>query len=148
MNRPGPYRISGLGNLVDQGQSVDFTFNGNSYTGFTGDSLASALLANGIRTVARSFKFHRPRGIFSCGFEEPNGLLQLGEGAAAIPSVRAPLVPLIKGIQARSQAGWPSASFDVLRALDFIAPLFAAGFYNKTFMWPSWHTYEPIIRRT
>jgi sarcosine oxidase subunit alpha len=142
----GPYRLT-RGGLVDRNQSIPFTFNGKSYAGYAGDSLASALLANGVRTVARSFKFHRPRGVFSCGVEETGGLLQVGEGARAVPSERAPLVELTRGLQARSQAGWPSVNFDVGRSMDLVAPLWAAGFYNKTFIWPSWHTYEPIIRR-
>jgi sarcosine oxidase, subunit alpha len=100
-----------------------------------------------VRTVARSFKFHRPRGVFAAGIEEPNALVQLGTGARAIFSARAPAISLRPGLDVRTQSGWPSASFDVLRLLDCVAPLFAAGFYNKTFMWPSWHTYEPIIRR-
>src|SRR5258708_7258403 len=104
--RSGPQRLAG-GGAVDRGQSVGFTFNGKSYAGFSGDTLAAALLANGVRTVSRSFKFHRPRGIFSCGVEETGGLVQLGEGARAVPSVRAPLVELTKDLQARSQAGWP-----------------------------------------
>jgi sarcosine oxidase subunit alpha len=115
--------------------------------GFAGDSLASALLANGVRVVGRSFKFHRPRGVFSAGIEEPHALVQIGSGARTVPSARATLAPLCEGLDARSQAGWPNVSFDALRALDFAAPLFAAGFYNKTFMWPSWHAYEPLIRR-
>jgi sarcosine oxidase subunit alpha len=142
----GPYRLS-RGGLIDRTRRIPFTFNSRSYQGFAGDSLASALLANGVRTVARSFKFHRPRGIFSCGVEETGGLLQTGEGARATPSERAPLIELTPGLHARSQAGWPSLNFDLGRSLDLVAPLWAAGFYNKTFIWPSWHLYEPVIRR-
>ena len=120
---------------------------GARYSGFAGDTLASALLANGVRVVGRSFKFHRPRGIFSAGIEEPHALVQLGSGARAVPSVPAPLIPLSAGLEAHSQSGWPTVSFDLLRALDVVAPAFAAGFYNKTFIWPSWHVYEPIIRK-
>jgi len=145
-HREGPYRLE-QGGLVDRTQPVPFSFNGSGYMGCAGDSLASAFLANGLRTIARSFKFHRPRGIFSCGVEEPGALVQLGEGARVIPSARAPVVELTPGLQARSQAGWPSVNFDLGRLLDFVAPLWAAGFYNKTFIWPSWHTYEPLIRR-
>jgi sarcosine oxidase, subunit alpha len=97
--------------------------------------------------VSRSFKFHRPRGIFSAGVEEPNALVQLHSGEHAIPGARATRVPLSAGLEVSSEAGWPSVSYDVLRGIDVVHSLFAAGFYNKTFMWPSWHVYEPIIRR-
>lgn len=142
----GPHRLK-QGGHIDRSQPIPFTLNGKPYSGFAGDTLASALLANGVRTVARSFKFHRPRGVFSCGVEEPNALLRLGTGAQAVPSERAPLVPLTSSLQARSQLGWPNVQFDLGRSLDFIAPLWSAGFYNKTFIWPRWHTYEPLIRR-
>lgn len=144
--RPGPYRLE-RGGSIDRSRRFNFQFNGKPLEGYAGDSLASALLAGGQRTVARSFKFHRPRGIFSCGIEEPNGLVQLGADAKTIPSVRAPSIELSEGLEARAHAGWPSLGFDVGRALDFVAPLWSAGFYNKTFMWPSWHNYEPFIRR-
>src|SRR5687767_287865 len=142
----GPFRLP-RGGLIDRTRPVKFSFDGRNSNGFAGDSLASALLANGVRVVSRSFKFHRPRGVFSAGIEEPHALVQLDSGARTLPSARATLVPLLEGLEARSQSGWPSVSFDALRALDFVAPLFAAGFYNKTFIWPSWHTYEPIIRK-
>jgi sarcosine oxidase subunit alpha len=109
--------------------------------------VASALLANGFRVVSRSFKFHRPRGIVSAGYEEPNAIVQLHSGVRSVPCARATLVPLSAGLEVSSEAGWPSLSFDVLRAIDFVHRVFAAGFYNKTFIWPSWHWYEPIIRR-
>ena len=145
-NRRGPYRLP-QGGAIDRRRAIPFSFAGKSYTGYAGDSLASALLANGVQTVARSFKFHRPRGVFSCGVEEPNALVQLGSEARATPSVRAPMVELTPQLETNPQAGWPSVNFDVGRALDFLAPLWSAGFYNKTFIWPSWHTYEDIIRR-
>jgi sarcosine oxidase subunit alpha len=132
---------------VDRTRAIPFEFNGKRLHGFAGDSVASALLANGVRVVGRSFKFHRPRGLFSAGVEEPNGLLTVGEGSASVASVRAPSRMLVPGLKVRSQAGWPSVDFDLGRALDFTASLWQAGFYNKTFMWPSWHAYEPIIRR-
>jgi sarcosine oxidase, subunit alpha len=148
MSRPsrGPYRLA-RGGAVDRSHRIGFRFNDRTYTGFAGDTLASALLANGVRIVARSFKFHRPRGLYSCGVEEPNGLLQIGDGALAIPAARATMVELNEGLHARSQAGWPGVNFDLGRTMDVLAPLWAAGFYNKTFLWPSWHTYEPLIRR-
>jgi sarcosine oxidase subunit alpha len=144
--KPGPYRLP-HGGLIDRKRPLSFTFDGQPLTGLEGDTLASALLANGVRVVARSFKFHRPRGIFSAGLEEPHALVQLGAGARAIPSARATLVPLTEGLEAHSQSGWPRVSFDALRALDFVSPLFAAGFYNKMFTWPNWHAYEPMIRK-
>lgn len=144
--RVGPFRLS-KGGLIDRSRSISFNFNGKDLTGFAGDTLASALLANGVRILARSFKFHRPRGVFCASVEETGALVQLETGAHTIPSARSPLVELKHGLHARSQAGWPSVNFDLLRSLDCVAPLWAAGFYNKTFIWPSWHTYESIIRR-
>jgi sarcosine oxidase subunit alpha len=143
MSRAGPYR------LVSRPLApfIEFSFDGRKFEGLRGDTVASALLANGVRCVARSFKFHRPRGIFTAGFEEPHGLVQLQSGARAIPSARATLIPLTSGLDVRSQSGWPAVRFDALRLIDFMHPLFAAGFYNKTFMWPGWGWYEPIIRK-
>ncbi len=143
----GPSFRLASGGALNRAQSLRFQFNGKSLRGFAGDTLASALLANGVRTVGRSFKFHRPRGIFSSGLEEPNALVQLGSGASTIPSARSTLVELHEGLEAFVPSGWPGLDFDIGRVLDFTAPLWAAGFYNKTFMWPSWHTYEPFIRR-
>jgi sarcosine oxidase subunit alpha len=132
---------------VDRTRAIPFQFNGKRFEGFAGDSVASALLANGVRVVGRSFKFHRPRGLLSAGVEEPNGLLTVGDGAARTASVRAPVQMLVPELDVHSQAGWPSVDFDVGRALDFTASLWQAGFYNKTFIWPSWHAYEPAVRR-
>jgi sarcosine oxidase subunit alpha len=142
MSAPGPYRLKTTGRAT-----LEFRFDGRVLRGVEGDSVASALLANGIRVVSRSFKFHRPRGIFSAGFEEPNALVQLHSGVRAVPCARATMVPLSADLEVSSQAGWPSVSHDVLRGIDFVHSVFAAGFYNKTFMWPSWHVYEPIIRK-
>ncbi len=141
----GPFRVD-HGGLIDRGRPLAFRFDGRALTGFAGDNLASALLANGVRVVARSFKLHRPRGIFSAGLEEPNALVQLHEGARVVPSARAPVEPLTDGLVAHAQGGWPGAGFDVQRVLDLAAPLFAAGFYNKTFIWPGWKFYEPLVR--
>ena len=144
--RSGPHRVP-RGGRVDRTRIIPFEFNGRRLEGFAGDSVASALLANGIRVVGRSFKFHRPRGLLSAGIEEPNGLLTMGEGAASTASIRAPTEMLVPELKVRSQGGWPSLGFDLGRALDFTASLWQAGFYNKTFIWPSWHVYEPAIRR-
>ena len=143
MSARGPYRLE----KGAQGAPVEFRFDGRALRGIEGDTVASALLANSYRIVSRSFKFHRPRGVFSAGVEEPNALVQLYSGARAIPCARATLVPICAGLEVFSQVGWPSVSLDALRAIDFVHSVFAAGFYNKTFMWPSWHVYEPIIRK-
>jgi sarcosine oxidase subunit alpha len=143
MSAPGPYRLKSTANAVP----VEFRFDGKVLHGIEGDTVASALLANGVRVVSRSFKFHRPRGIFSAGVEEPNALIQLHSGARAIPCARATLIPISPGLEVSSEVGWPSLSHDALRAIDVAHSIFAAGFYNKTFMWPSWHVYEPIIRK-
>jgi sarcosine oxidase, subunit alpha len=142
----GPHRLP-YGGQIDRTRRIAFSFDGRTYQGHPGDTVSSALLANGVRIVARSFKFHRPRGVFSSGVEEPNALLQLGAGTRSVPSARAPMVELTEGLQARSQEGWPGVNFDVGRVLDFTSSLWAAGFYNKTFIWPRWHTYEGMIRR-
>ncbi|HKZ74433.1 MAG TPA: 2Fe-2S iron-sulfur cluster-binding protein, partial [Steroidobacteraceae bacterium] len=110
-------------------------------------TLASALLANGVRIVGRSFKLHRPRGILSAGVEEPNALVTLGEGGRLEPNARATMVRVRDGLVARAQHCWPSVTHDVGRVLDLLSPLWPAGFYNKTFIWPSWHFYEAAVRR-
>jgi sarcosine oxidase subunit alpha len=138
------------GGMIDRTQPVSFTFDGVRHQGFAGDTLASALIGDGVRVVARSFKYHRPRGILSTGSAEPNALVTLGTGAAQDPNVRATMVELTDGLAARSQNAWPSLRFDLLAANDLLAPFLGAGFYYKTFMWPKsfWEKlYEPIIRR-
>ena len=142
-------RLEGRG-LVDRNVPVSFFFDGVEYDGFEGDTLASALLANGIRLVGRSFKYHRPRGILTAGSEEPNALVTIGSGAAQDPNVRATVQELFQGLEARSQNRWPSLGFDLTEVNDLAAPFFGAGFYYKTFMWPRafWEKlYEPLIRR-
>ena len=142
-------RVDGKG-IVDKSVPVSFTFDGTTYRGFAGDTLASALLANDIRLVARSFKYHRPRGILTAGSEEPNALVTIGQGAATDPNVRATVQELYEGLSARSQNAWPSLAFDVMAVNDLAAPFLGAGFYYKTFMWPRafWEKlYEPVIRR-
>ncbi len=138
------------GGLIDRSTPLNFTFNGKSYQGFAGDTLASALFANGVRLVGRSFKYHRPRGIVSAGSEEPNGLVTLGHGARQTPNTRATMVPLFEGLEARSQNHTGPLGFDMMAVNDLAAPLLSAGFYYKTFMWPKafWEKlYEPAIRR-
>ena len=135
---------------VDRNAPVSFTFDGVSYRGFQGDTVASALLANGIGLMARSFKYHRPRGVLTAGSEEPNALITVGRDGATDPNVRATVQEIYEGLEARSQNAWPSLGFDVMAVNDLAAPFLGAGFYYKTFMWPRafWEKlYEPIIRR-
>jgi sarcosine oxidase subunit alpha len=137
------------GGAIDRAQLVNFTFDGKRLAGFAGDSLASALLANGVRLVGRSFKYHRPRGIFSAGPEEPNALVELRSGARQEPNTRATMVELFEGLDAMSQNRWPSLRCDVGAVATLAAPLLPAGFYYKTFMGPkgSWEFYERFIRK-
>jgi sarcosine oxidase subunit alpha len=137
----------GSGGQINRDKVLRFTFNGRNYRGFEGDTLASALLANGVKVFGRSFKYHRPRGVFTAGEEEPCALVDIGEGNARAPTSRAPLVPLSEGLVANSQNCWPSVGFDVGRIVDFTHGLWPAGFYNKTFMWPGWHTWENLVRK-
>lgn len=142
-------RIQGKG-LVDRNAPVSFDFDGKTYQGFQGDTLASALLANDVRLIARSFKYHRPRGIMTAGSEEPNALVTTGAGGAQDPNQRATMLEIFEGFKARSQNAWPSLKHDFMAVNDLLAPFFSAGFYYKTFMWPGalWERlYEPIIRR-
>ena len=135
---------------VDRNAPVSFTFDGVSYRGFQGDTVASALLANGIGLMARSFKYHRPRGVLTAGSEEPNALITVGRDGATDPNVSATVQEIYEGLEARSQNAWPSLGFDVMAVNDLAAPFLGAGFYYKTFMWPRafWEKlYEPIIRR-
>lgn len=139
-----------LGGLIDRERSLAFTFNSRRCAGHPGDTLASALLANGVRLVGRSFKYHRPRGIFTAGSEEPNALVTLGRGAEAEPNTRATVIELREGLCARSQNHRGPLGFDLMAATDLLSPFLGSGFYYKTFMWPGrwWERlYEPAIRR-
>ncbi|HYC26339.1 MAG TPA: sarcosine oxidase subunit alpha family protein, partial [Roseiarcus sp.] len=138
------------GGLVDRSKPISFRFDGRDFQGFSGDTLASALLANGQRLIGRSFKYHRPRGIMTAGSEEPNALVELRNGARREPNTRATTAELFEGLEAKSQNRWPSLGFDILAVNSALSPLIAAGFYYKTFMWPAvfWEkVYEPLIRR-
>ena len=137
------------GGRIDRGTSLRFTFNGRRYEGHAGDTLASALLANGVTLVARSWKYHRPRGIVGSGVEEPNAIVQLETGARTVPNARATEVELYDGLVARSVNAWPSVDFDLMAAAGLVARLLPAGFYYKTFMWPRrfWMRYEHYIRK-
>ena len=135
------------GAWIDRAQPLRFQFNGRDIPGFAGDTVASALLAQGISLVGRSFKLHRPRGIFSCGVEEPTGLLDIGVGAQRTPNTRATDIAACDGLQARTGNAWPSLEFDLAALTSRFAAFMPAGFYYKTFMWPHWHLFEPMIRR-
>lgn len=142
-------RIDGKG-LVDRSKPVRFQFEGIGHTGFEGDTLASALLAKGVRLMGRSFKYHRPRGVLSAGSEEPNALVTIGRGEWQEPNVRATMLEVYEGLDARAQNAWPSLTLDAMAVNDLAWPFLGAGFYYKTFMWPRgfWERlYEPVIRR-
>ncbi len=138
------------GGRIDRAKPVTFTFNGRTVHAFAGDTVASALLANGIPLVGRSFKYHRPRGIISHGSDEPNALIDVDRGRGRRdPNNRATVVEVVEGLAVQSQNHWPSLAWDFAAINDRLAPIFAAGFYYKTFKWPAsfWHRlYEPAIR--
>ena len=142
---PEPFRLH-EGGRIDRTRPLRFRYDGREYTGLAGDTLASALLANGVRVTARSFKYHRRRGIVGSGVEEPATLVEL-DGAEASGNRLPTTLPLTEGLSARPVNCWPSARFDVGAAVQAFAPLIPAGFYYKTFMWPGWMTWEPAIRR-
>jgi heterotetrameric sarcosine oxidase alpha subunit len=145
----GPSRISG-GLLTDAARPVTFTFDGRAFQGLMGDTLASALLANGVRLIGRSFKYHRPRGVFTCGAEEPCALVDVIGPLGREPNLLATTLGVYEGLRAESQNRWPSLQFDVLAVNDFFSRFLPAGFYYKTFMSPGWaweKLYEPMIRR-
>ena len=142
-----PFRLAS-GGRIDRSRPIGFTFDGVRYGGYEGDTLASALLANGVQLVGRSFKYHRRRGIYTAGPEEPNALVQLRRGSRAEPNTRATMVELFDGLEASSQNRWPSLAFDVRAIHQAFARFMPAGFYYKTFMWPKslWMMYENKIR--
>ncbi len=138
------------GGLIDRSRTLRFRFDGREYAGHPGDTLASALLANGVRLMGRSFKYHRPRGPLTAGSEEPNALVELRTGARREPNTRATLAELFDGLEARSQNRLGPLGFDLMAVNDLLSPFLGAGFYYKTFMWPRsfWErVYEPAIRR-
>ena len=144
------YRLNNVG-YINRDKKISFKFNGKKYFGYKGDTLASALLANGVHLVGRSFKYHRPRGFVGAGVDEPNAKVQLYyKGANTEPNANATEVELVEGLIARSQNCWPSVSFDFGAINNLLNKFFPAGFYYKTFMWPKsfWYKiYEPIIRK-
>jgi len=138
-------------NFVDQTNIISFKFNDQTLHGFKGDTLASALLANNIHLIGRSFKYHRPRGIMTCGSEEPNAIVQVGNDTSLTePNTRATEIELYEGLEASSQNCWPSVNFDIGAINNLFSPLIPAAFYYKTFMWPVsfWEKYEYFIRKS
>jgi len=144
------YRLDNIG-YINREKKISFTFNNKKYFGYEGDTLASALLANGIHLIGRSFKYHRPRGFFGAGVDEPNAKVQLYKGINTEPNANATEIEIVEGLIAKSQNCWPSVFFDVGAINNFLNKFFPAGFYYKTFMWPKnfWYKiYEPIIRKS
>ncbi len=145
-----PYRLAKDGNRIDRSKPLSFTFDGRELRGFKGDTLASAVMANGQKLFGRSFKYHRPRGIVGLGSEEMNALIGVNTGARHEPNLRATQIELFDGLAAVSQNRWPSLNFDVGAINSILSRFIPGGFYYKTFMWPQsfWkHVYEPFIRR-
>jgi len=146
---PNSYRLT-TGGRIDRNRPIGFSLDRKAMSGFAGDTLASALLANGVQVVGRSFKYHRPRGFMSAGFEEPNGLFTLGEDGRREPNIPGTVTEVTDGLVARRQNAWPSVEFDLRSVNALGAPLLSAGFYYKTFMGPgrdAWMFYERFIRR-
>ncbi|WP_181337561.1 sarcosine oxidase subunit alpha family protein [Hyphomicrobium methylovorum] len=144
-----PFRLAS-GGQIDRRREISFTFDGHTYSGYAGDTLASALLANGVRLTGRSFKYHRPRGILTAGSEEPNALVELRTGPRREANTKATTIELYDDLTAASQNRWPSLKLDLMAVNSILSPVFVAGFYYKTFMWPAalWEKlYEPAIRR-
>ena len=143
------HRLNTVG-LINRDKPISFNFNGKEYQGYEGDTLASALLANGIHLIGRSFKYHRPRGFLGAGVDEPNAKLQVTINGYSEPNINATEIELVEGLSATSQNCWPSVEFDVGAINNFLKRFFPAGFYYKTFMWPKsfWYKiYEPFIRK-
>ena len=143
------YRLDNIG-LINRDKKISFKFNGKKYFGYEGDTLASALIANGIHLIGRSFKYHRPRGFFGAGVDEPYAIVQLYRNGETDPNCRATEQELFEGLEAKSVNCWPSVKFDIGAINNFLNRFLPAGFYYKTFMWPKsfWYRiYEPFIRR-
>ncbi|MCR9138134.1 MAG: sarcosine oxidase subunit alpha family protein [Alphaproteobacteria bacterium] len=144
------YRLAENGHLIDRDKPVSFRFNGQTYSGFDGDTLASALLAQDVQHIAASFKYHRPRGVMTAGSQEPSGVVTLRSGGRQEPNCKAPEVEICEGLDAHPQNVWPSLGFDIQAVNGLLSPIFAAGFYYKTFFeagQTGWHFFERFIRR-
>ena len=143
------FRLDNIG-LINRDKKVSFKFNGKSYFGYEGDTLASALIANGVHLIGRSFKYHRPRGFFGSGVDEPYAIVQLYRNGESVANIRSTEQELFEGLEATSLNCWPSVNFDIGAINNFLKIFLPAGFYYKTFMWPKsfWHkVYEPFIRK-
>lgn len=140
------YRLENTERL-DRQSNINFTFDGKQYQGFKGDSLASALMSNGVSIVGRSFKYHRPRGLISAGVEEANGVVQLGRAPFEEPNVKMTTVNIYEGLEAKSVNCWPNAEHDLLAIAGLAKPFFVSGFYYKVFKWPGWKFWSPVVRR-
>src|SRR6185437_1042295 len=147
MTSPYGYRLP-AGGLIDRSRTLSFSFNDQAFRGHPGDTLASALMANGVNLIGRSFKYHRPRGFYGAGVEDPNSMLSVRDGYGYEPALRAGQVRVCDGLIARSVTGWPSPSFDLAAGLQLAASVLGAGFYYKTFKWPTWALFEPLIERS
>ncbi len=134
------------GGQINRDRPLKFNFNGKAFVGLDGDTLASALMANGVDVLSRSFKYYRPRGIQNRGYADVTSLVQLG-GEEDSPNILASVQPLYEGLEAFSVNCWPSVNFDLGSVSGIFSPVLPAGFYYKTFMWPNWHAFEPAIRR-
>jgi sarcosine oxidase subunit alpha len=135
------------GGRIDRTRPLRFQWEGRNYSGFAGDTLASALLANGVSVIGRSFKYHRPRGLLAAGLEEPNAIIQLEHGAHAVPNIKATQIELYDGLNAGPVNAWPGTRLDLLAVNGLAKRFIPAAFYYKTFLWPSWHWFEPAIRK-
>ena len=139
-------RLPAGGGEIDRTQPIDFTFDGRAVSGFQGDTIASALLASGVGIVGRSLKYHRPRGLWGAGVEEPNAIVAVAGGGRSAINVCATMEPARQGVSVRSVNTSPTAANDRKAFLDRLARFIPAGFYNKTFMWPEWRLFEPHVR--
>ena len=143
------YRLD-KGGFIKRDKKISFKFNGKKYFGYEGDTIASALIANGVHLIGRSFKYHRPRGFFGAGVDEPYAIVQLYRNGETEPNVKATEQELFEGLEATSVNCWPSVNFDIGGINNFFSSLIPAGFYYKTFMWPKkfWMFYEHFIRKS
>jgi sarcosine oxidase, subunit alpha len=141
------YRLA-VGGLIDRSRILSFTYDGQPYSGHPGDTLASALIASGVNVIGRSFKYHRPRSFYGVGTEDPNSMLAVRDAYGYDPALRAGQVQLCEGLEACSVTGSPSPGFDLAGGLQLLSGILGAGFYYKTFKWPKWANFEPLIRRS
>lgn len=135
------------GGLIDRSKPLSFWFDGKNYEGFEGDTIASALLANDVAIVGRSFKYHRPRGLWSAWVDDPNAIMSVSLRGRELPNCLATTTYLQDGMRVRSVNAWPTAKNDIKSGLDILHRFLGAGFYYKTFIWPDWHLFEPSIRK-